>query len=116
MGDGASATWGGVSPTGWGSDEGGPEQFGGDHVMAELEQAMADSAAGGSPAERAGMCECFLCVRVRRSRACVRVCMCVRARACACARACCVYGVCVCVCVCVCLADRRHRRRSERDC
>ena len=119
MGDGASATWGGVSPTGWGSDEGGPEQ---DHVMAEQERAMSGSAAGGSPAERPGMCECFLCVRARRSRACVRVCMCVRvcvgvrARvrvACMeCARACCVYGVCVCVCVCV---ARRRRRRSERD-
>jgi hypothetical protein len=113
MGDGASATVGGVSPTVGDSDEGGPEQLGKDHVMAEQGQTMADAAAGGSPAERPGVCECFLCVRVRRSRACV-LCARVCARACACARACCMYGVCVCVCVCV--ADCRHRRRSEADC
>jgi hypothetical protein len=67
MGDGASATVGGVSPTVGDSDEGGPEQLGKDHVMAEQGQTMADAAAGGSPAERPGVCECFLCVRVRRS-------------------------------------------------
>ena len=69
--------------------------------MAEQqEQAMAGAAAGGSPAERAGMCECFLCVRVRRSRACVRVCVRARVgvRACVCV---CVVRVCVRLCVCV---------------
>ena len=81
MGDGASSTVGGVSPTVGDSDEGGPEQRGKDHVMAEQGRTMAGAAAGGSPAERPGVCQCFLCVRARRSRACVRVCMCVRARA-----------------------------------
>jgi len=55
MGNGASATVGGVSPTVGDSDEGGPEQLGKDHVMAEQGQTMAGAAAGGSPAERPGM-------------------------------------------------------------
>jgi hypothetical protein len=55
--------------------------------MAEPEQAMPGAAAGGSPAERPGMCEFFLCVLARASVTCVCACVC------ACAR------MCVCVCV-----------------
>ena len=111
-------------------------QAGGDQAMAEQQQAMAGAAVVGSPDDRAGLCECFLCVRVRRSSACVRVCVCVMcarvsltrvcARVCACVCACprarvcvvCVECACVvraCVRACVCVADRRRRRRSERD-
>ena len=85
--DGASAPSRAVSSTVGDSEASGPEQLVGDQVMAEQQQPMAGAAAGGSPDERAGMCECLLCVRVRRSRACVRVCV----SACACA--------CACVCV-----------------
>ena len=96
---GASAPSGAVSPTVWDSDASGLEQLVEDHAMAEQQQPMAGAAAGGSPDERAGMCECLLCVRVRRSRACVCVWVCARAHVCACVlvRAC---GVCVCGRVC----------------
>ena len=99
MGDGASATVGGVSPTVGDSDEGGPEQLGKDHVMAEQQRAMAGAAAGGSPAERPGVCQCFLCVRVRRSRACV-LCARVRARVHVRARVRVACMECACACVC----------------
>ena len=58
--DGASAPSRAVSSTVGDSEASGPEQLGGDQVMAEQQQPMAGAAAGGSPDERAGMCECFL--------------------------------------------------------
>jgi hypothetical protein len=60
---------------------------------------MPGAAAGGSPAERPGVCECFLCVRVRRSRACV-LCARVRARAHVRARVRVACMECACACVC----------------
>ena len=58
--DGASAPSRAVSSTVGDSEASGPEQLVGDQVMAEQQQPMAGAAAGGSPDERAGMCECFL--------------------------------------------------------
>ena len=95
--DGASVSSRAVSSTVGDSEASGLEQLGGDQVMAEQQQPMAGAAACGSPDERAGMCECFLCVRVRRSRACEGVCACACACACVLVRAC---GVCVCGRVC----------------
>ena len=69
---------------------------------------------------RVCVCVCVLCARACRLRACVPACVrvCVRARARGCVL--CVWSVrvlCVRACVraCVCVADRRRRRRSERD-
>ncbi len=128
MGDGASATVGGVRPAVWGSPASPPAQLGEDHVMAEQEQAMPGAAAGGSPAERPGMRECFLCVRARASVTCVCVVCacawaCVRACACACVlvRACVFVCMCMCMCACVWGGDlklglvRAERRRWALD-
>ena len=97
---GVSPTVGELSLTGWGSDASGIEQFGEEHGKPWL------AAAGGSPAERPGMCECFLCVRARASVTCVCGCvLCARVRACvrACACACVLVRACVFVCLCMCM-------------